>query len=133
MKRPMASRVRRDCCPSVSSLRASSTSLRKAADAPLGWPSSHSQWRGSKEISREITPNLGRPGPLFAGTGSASIDAAPDEDVQERLLVTAPAGDHLSGRVPFRFDLFNAATGKLIATRSSFFWAPAADPSEGTP
>ena len=94
----------------------------------------HLSLHGNQDVRVRIEAS-GPPGltPIIAGTGSASIDAAPDEDVQERLLVTAPAGDHLSGRVPFRFDLFNAATGKLIATRSSFFWAPAADPSEGTP
>lgn len=50
-----------------SRFRASSTSLRIAAEAPLGCCSSHSQCRGSNDTSRATTPSFGRPGPTRAG------------------------------------------------------------------
>ena len=43
MKRLAASRARRACSPSGSCFRASSTSLRSAAEIPFGCCSSHSQ------------------------------------------------------------------------------------------
>jgi polyferredoxin len=69
---------------------------------------------------------VGLPGlkPRIAGTEGASVEADPDEDVQERLVVTAPAADHLQGRTPFVFRLVNDETGQVIAVRQNFFWAP---------
>ena len=65
--RPAALMAERACCSAGSRFRASSTSLRIAAEAPLGCCSSHSQCRGSNDTSRATTPSFGRPGPTRAG------------------------------------------------------------------
>src|SRR5262245_53900751 len=44
-------------------LRASSTSFRRATDAPPGCTLSQSQCRGNRVTSLAITPSRGRPGP----------------------------------------------------------------------
>lgn len=88
----------------------------------------HLSLHGSQDTRVSIEA-IGLPGlqPRIAGTEAATIDAAPDEDVQERLVVTAPASDHLQGRAPFIFRLINDATGKILATRQTFFWAPGSE------
>ena len=71
--RPAASIAKRTCCSPGSRFLASSSNLRSAAQASLGCGSSHSQWRGSGDTSRAITPSFGRPWPARTRTGSARV------------------------------------------------------------
>ena len=91
----------------------------------------HMSLHGEQDVRVRIEAE-GLPGSeaRIAGMHGDILTASPDEDVQERLLVTVPASDHLQGRTPFSFVLTNDDTGKIIATRQTFFWAPGSQTSQ---
>ena len=93
--------------------RASSTSLRKATDAPPGWVSSHSQCRGNSVTSRATTPSLGRPRPRGSvGPGSGAGAGGLGRGSRATISSSLPRRSRSSGRPLASLKMWTELAGR---------------------